>query len=65
VVTGFLLGRTGSFFWAFAITTTVALIGTACWLFVVGPVEPVDWADRSLRLPLAPIAYAAAPGSTD
>jgi ACS family D-galactonate transporter-like MFS transporter len=65
VVTGFLLGRTGSFFWALASTTAVALIGTASWLFVVGPVEQVDWGSRSLRLPLAPNIYAATPESTD
>ena len=66
VVTGFILGRTGSFFWALAITTAVALIGTASWLFVVGPVEQVDWGSASRRVPLAsPVYPAAAPESVD
>ena len=66
VVTGFVLGRTGSFFWAFAIMTTIALIGTASWLFVVGPVEQVDWGSASRRAPLVPtVSAAAAPESVD
>jgi MFS family permease len=42
-LTGFVLGRTGHFYWAFAILTAVAWIGTASWVFLVGPVEPVTW----------------------
>ena len=42
-LTGFVLDRTGHFYWAFAVTTVVALSGTACWLFLVGPVEQVAW----------------------
>jgi len=42
-LTGFVLDRTGHFYWAFAITTAVALIGTASWIFVVGRVEQVKW----------------------
>jgi sugar phosphate permease len=42
-LTGFVLERTGHFYWAFAIVAAVALIGTACWVFLVGPVEPVIW----------------------
>lgn len=51
VVTGFALGRTGNFFWAFAILTTVALIGAASWIFLVGPVEQVAWGKSSLPQP--------------
>jgi len=40
-LTGFVLERTGHFYWAFAITTAVALIGMASWGFVVGRVEQV------------------------
>jgi MFS family permease len=42
-LTGFVLGRTGHFYWAFAILTAVAWTGTASWVFLVGPVEPVTW----------------------
>jgi sugar phosphate permease len=42
-VTGLVLDRTGHFYWAFAILTAVALIGTTSWLFLVGPVEQVVW----------------------
>jgi MFS family permease len=42
-VTGFALDRTGHFYSAFAILTAVALTGTACWVFLVGPIEPVTW----------------------
>jgi MFS transporter, ACS family, D-galactonate transporter len=42
-ITGFVVGRTGHFYWAFAILTAVALTGTMSWLFLVGPVEQVVW----------------------
>ena len=43
VLTGFLLGRTGSYYWAFVITAVVAWIGGLSWWFVVGPLNEVDW----------------------
>ncbi|HUL34197.1 MAG TPA: MFS transporter [Candidatus Eisenbacteria bacterium] len=42
-VTGYVVDRTGHFFWAFAIAATVGLASAACWIFVVGPLEPVIW----------------------
>jgi ACS family D-galactonate transporter-like MFS transporter len=48
-VTGFVLQRTGQFFWAFVILTATAWASAAAWIFFVGPVEPVIW--RSLRAP--------------
>ena len=42
-LTGFVLDRTGHFYWPFAILTIVALAGTASWLFLVGPVREVTW----------------------
>ena len=42
-LTGFVLDRTGHFYWAFAILTAVAWTGTAAWFFLVGRVEPVSW----------------------
>ncbi len=45
-ITGFVLDRTGHFYWAFAILTGVALTGTASWVFVVGPLEQQVWHKR-------------------
>lgn len=47
-VTGFVLDRTGHFYWAFAILTAVALAGSMSWVFLVGPVEQVSW-HRKIR----------------
>jgi ACS family D-galactonate transporter-like MFS transporter len=41
--TGFLLERTGAFFWAFGVTAAVAFVGALCWIFVVGPIKQVRW----------------------
>ena len=45
-LTGFVVERTGHFFWAFAATSVVLLGGALSWAFVVGPVEPVQWKAR-------------------
>ena len=42
-LTGFVLGRTGQFFWPFTINAVVALLGAISWIFVIGPVEQVRW----------------------
>jgi MFS family permease len=42
-LTGFVLQRTGHFYWAFAILATVAFTGTLSWAFLVGPIEQVSW----------------------
>src|SRR5438874_8181324 len=46
VLTGFVLGRTGHYFWAFAITAVVSLLGALSWAFWIGPVEPVVWSSQ-------------------
>ena len=43
-LTGLVVDRTEHFFWAFAITTVVALTGSLIWVFAVGPVKPLAWA---------------------
>jgi ACS family D-galactonate transporter-like MFS transporter len=43
-VTGFVVNRTGHFLWAFVITASVAVVGSLCWVFVVGSVKQVVWA---------------------
>ena len=59
-VTGFFVERTGQFFWAFAVSAVVVLAGAGVYVFVLGPVEPVQWsrprrtspaANRKLTLP--------------
>lgn len=42
-LTGFVVGRTGHFFWAFAAASFVLLAGAISWAFIIGPVEPVEW----------------------
>jgi hypothetical protein len=42
-LTGFVLERTGHFYWPFAILTLVAFTGSLSWLFLVGPVRAVSW----------------------
>jgi ACS family D-galactonate transporter-like MFS transporter len=42
-LTGFLVGRTGQFYWPFLITSVIAWIGAAHYVFVVGPVGTVVW----------------------
>jgi MFS family permease len=56
-LTGFLLGRTGHFYWAFFIAAAVAGVGAIQWIFVVGPVEPVVWKTQAR----APFSEAAIP----
>jgi ACS family D-galactonate transporter-like MFS transporter len=46
-LTGFVVERTGHFFWAFAVAAGVLLGGALSWAFVVGPVQPVEWESES------------------
>ena len=46
-LTGFLLDRTGHFYWAFVITAAIAWVGAVSWVFVVGPIEAVSWNESS------------------
>jgi MFS family permease len=45
--TGFILDRTGNFFWAFAVAAALCIAGVLSWLLLVCPVEPVIWARRT------------------
>jgi hypothetical protein len=42
-LTGFVVGRTGRFFLAFAIMAVVSLLAALSWICVVGPVKPIAW----------------------
>jgi MFS transporter, ACS family, D-galactonate transporter len=46
VVTGFVVDKTGRFFWAFIIAAVIALFGSLSWIFIVGALRQVDWATR-------------------
>jgi len=43
IFTGFVVERTGGFFWAFASPAVLAVVGAGAYLFIVGKIEPVDW----------------------
>ncbi|MFL6415444.1 MAG: MFS transporter [Bryobacteraceae bacterium] len=42
-VTGFVVDRSGQFFWAFAVAAAVVLAGAAVYVFGIGRIEPVRW----------------------
>jgi MFS transporter, ACS family, D-galactonate transporter len=48
-VTGFVVERTGHFFWAFAVCSAVVLVGAASYAFLLGRVEPVEWVSQKGR----------------
>jgi len=48
-LTGFVLGRTGHYFWAFVITAVVSLLGALSWALWIGRIEPVVWASQSAK----------------
>jgi MFS family permease len=47
IVTGYVVDRTGQFFWAFVLAGAVALVGTLAWALMVPRIAPLDWAPRS------------------
>lgn len=49
-ITGFALQRTGHFYWAFVLLAVVGLMGTASYVFMVGPVEQVVWRKKPQAL---------------
>jgi len=46
-LTGFVIDKTGQFFWAFAVSAVVVLIGAGVYAFGLGPVKPVEWRARA------------------
>jgi len=42
-ITGYVLDRTGNFFLPFVAATGVCILGAIFWVFVLGPVEQVNW----------------------
>jgi len=51
-LTGLVVDKTGSFLAPFAITVAVLVIGAIAWVYVVGPLEQVNWTARDR--PVAP-----------
>jgi MFS transporter, ACS family, D-galactonate transporter len=45
LLVGVIVDKTGEFFWAFAMTSAVSLLGAAAYVFLVDRVEPVHWAE--------------------
>jgi MFS transporter, ACS family, D-galactonate transporter len=50
-LTGFVVDATGSFFAPFAITVAVLIIGGIAWVFIVGPLQEVNWGALPVVLP--------------
>lgn len=51
MVTGLIVENTGYFFLAFLTASAMAVIGAGAYLFIVGPVVPIDWAKaRAARI---------------
>jgi MFS family permease len=48
-LTGYLVGRTGLFYWPFVIAAGVSWVGALSWVLAVGPIEPVDWSRNSYQ----------------
>jgi MFS family permease len=46
-ITGFVVQSTGRFFWAFAVSAAVVLIGAASYAFILERVEPLEWSSPS------------------
>jgi ACS family D-galactonate transporter-like MFS transporter len=55
-LTGFLVDRTGNFLAPLAVAAAVLLADGIAWVFVVGPVEQVNWKLKPRTAPVAPPA---------
>jgi MFS family permease len=42
-LTGFIVDRTGQFWWAFVVAAFITLLGGASWVFLTGPLKQVRW----------------------
>jgi MFS family permease len=47
LVSGYIVQVTGHYFWAFLSPAIIAVLGAACYVFLIPRVEPVEWQDRS------------------
>jgi MFS family permease len=53
LLTGILVDRTGSFVLAFLVAAAVYAGGALAWIFIVGPVAPIDWAHQDEPIAVA------------
>lgn len=42
-ITGQIVGHTGSFYWAFATVAVIAVLGSACYVWLAGDIREIDW----------------------
>jgi MFS family permease len=47
MITGFIVDRTGSFYWAFAVAAVISLVSAASWTFIVPKIQTVDWPESA------------------
>ncbi|MFI4888908.1 MAG: MFS transporter [Steroidobacterales bacterium] len=55
LITGFTIGRSDDFFWAFAISALITLAGVLAYAFVIRRVEPVAWPSPSSNAACSPM----------
>jgi MFS family permease len=55
-LTGYIVQRTGQFYWAFVVTTVLLVLGALCFTVVIDRVEPVAWPDRGIPSRLGGLA---------
>ena len=53
-LTGFVVGPTGHFYWAFAILLAITIMGSLSWIYLVGPVEQVAWHKKLQAVAVCP-----------
>ena len=46
-LTGWIVQRTGHFYWAFVVTTGFLVLGTVCFTIVIPKVEEIAWRDQN------------------
>jgi nitrate/nitrite transporter NarK len=47
LITGFVIDRTGDFFWAFAIACAITLVGIVAWGAIIPRIAPLSWPERA------------------
>ncbi|HEX3666266.1 MAG TPA: MFS transporter [Rhizomicrobium sp.] len=47
LITGFIIDRTGNFFWAFAAACAITLLGVIAWGVIIPRIAPLAWAPRT------------------
>jgi len=54
VITGWIVDKTGQFFYAFVVVAGVLAVGAASYLVLVGPIEPIAWKPKRFGTPASP-----------